>query len=179
MCIRDRLVGEPNMMTYKPPVPIGMVYVPSGVLKMGASDEDVRGKNDAMIRTAQLTGFYMDATETVSYTHLDVYKRQQHYVLTADEPSLQHALKSLDAMLDGGIYDQIGGGLARYATDDKWLIPHFEKMLYDNALLVSVLCDAYAVTKNNRYKAAIDEIIAFVERELKDPTGGYLSLIHI
>lgn len=101
----------------------------------------------------------------------------QHYVLTADEPSLQHAVKSLDAMLDGGIYDQIGGGLARYATDDKWLIPHFEKMLYDNALLVSVLCDAYAVTKNNRYKAAIDEIITFVERELKDPTGGYYSAL--
>ncbi|MFN4246680.1 MAG: thioredoxin domain-containing protein [Flavipsychrobacter sp.] len=101
----------------------------------------------------------------------------QHYVLTADEPSLQHAVKSLDAMLDGGIYDQIGGGLARYATDDKWLIPHFEKMLYDNALLVSVLCDAYAVTKNNRYKAAIDEIIAFVERELKDATGGYYSAL--
>jgi gliding motility-associated lipoprotein GldK len=58
-----QLVGEYNMMTYKAPVPIGMVYVPSGILKMGASDEDVRGKNDAMIRTAQMTGFYMDATE--------------------------------------------------------------------------------------------------------------------
>lgn len=101
----------------------------------------------------------------------------QHYVLTADEPSLQQAVKSLDAMLDGGIYDQIGGGLARYATDDKWLIPHFEKMLYDNALLVGVLCDAYAVTKNNRYKVAIDEIIAFAERELKDATGGYYSAL--
>ncbi len=101
----------------------------------------------------------------------------QHYVLTADEPSLQQALKSLDAMLDGGIYDQIGGGLARYATDDKWLIPHFEKMLYDNALLVGVLCDAFAVTKNNRYKVAIDEIIAFAERELKDASGGYYSAL--
>ena len=101
----------------------------------------------------------------------------QHYVLTADEPSLQQAVKSLDAMLDGGIYDQIGGGLARYATDDKWLIPHFEKMLYDNALLVGVLCDAYAVTKNNRYKIAIDEILAFAERELKDLTGGYYSAL--
>jgi formylglycine-generating enzyme len=58
-----QLVGEPNMMTYKPPVPIGMVYVPSGILKMGASDEDVRGKNDALIRTAQMIGYYMDATE--------------------------------------------------------------------------------------------------------------------
>ena len=58
-----QLVGEPNTMNYKPPVPLGMVYVPSGVLKMGASDEDVRGKNDALIKTAQMTGFYMDAME--------------------------------------------------------------------------------------------------------------------
>lgn len=58
-----QLVGEPNVLNYKPPVPLGMVYVPSGVFKMGASDEDVRGKSDAMIRTLQMTGFYMDATE--------------------------------------------------------------------------------------------------------------------
>jgi len=58
-----QLVGEPTMMNYKAPVPLGMVYVPSGVLKIGASDEDVRGKNDALIRTVQMTGFYMDATE--------------------------------------------------------------------------------------------------------------------
>jgi len=101
----------------------------------------------------------------------------QHYVLTANEASLMHAVKSLDAMLDGGIYDQVGGGLSRYATDDNWLIPHFEKMLYDNALLVGVLCDAYAVTKNERYKLAIQEIISFVERELKDTAGGYYSAL--
>ncbi len=58
-----QLVGAPTMMNYKAPVPIGMVYVPSGVLKMGASDQDMRGKNDALIRTAQMAGFYMDATE--------------------------------------------------------------------------------------------------------------------
>lgn len=58
-----QLVGEPNVLNYKAPVPLGMVYVPSGVFKMGASDEDVRGKQDAMIRTVQMPGFYMDATE--------------------------------------------------------------------------------------------------------------------
>lgn len=58
-----QLVGLPNTMVYKAPIPIGMVYVPSGVLKMGASDQDVRGRNDALIRTVQMTGFYMDATE--------------------------------------------------------------------------------------------------------------------
>lgn len=58
-----QLVGAPTVMNYKAPVPIGMVYVPSGVLRMGASDQDMRGKNDALIRTAQIAGFYMDATE--------------------------------------------------------------------------------------------------------------------
>lgn len=58
-----QLVGHPNTLNYKPPVPIGMVYVPSGVLKMGASDEDIRSKNDEPIRTVQMTGYYMDATE--------------------------------------------------------------------------------------------------------------------
>lgn len=58
-----QLVGSPNNLNYKAPVPLGMVYVPSGVLKMGASDEDVRGRNDAMLRTVQMTGYYMDATE--------------------------------------------------------------------------------------------------------------------
>ncbi|MGN6477660.1 MAG: thioredoxin domain-containing protein, partial [Flavipsychrobacter sp.] len=75
-----------------------------------------------------------------------------HY--TGNKGALQHALKSLDAMLQGGIYDQLGGGFARYATDNGWLVPHFEKMLYDNALLIVSLCDAYSITKEHRYKTA-------------------------
>ena len=101
----------------------------------------------------------------------------EHYHFTGYEPALKQALLSLDAMIEGGIYDQLGGGFARYATDRDWLIPHFEKMLYDNALIVSSLCDAYQVTKDERYKMIADETIAFVERELKDETGGYYCAI--
>ena len=97
----------------------------------------------------------------------------EHYHFTGYEPALKHALRSLDAMIAGGIYDQLGGGFARYATDNNWLIPHFEKMLYDNALLISSLCDAYSITKEERYKTIIEETIAFTERELKDKSGGY------
>ncbi len=97
----------------------------------------------------------------------------EHYHFTGYEPALKQALRSLDAMIEGGIYDQLGGGFARYATDNNWLIPHFEKMLYDNALLISSLCDAYSITKDVRYKNIIEETIAFVERELKDAAGGY------
>lgn len=101
----------------------------------------------------------------------------EHYHYTGHEPSLKQALLSLDGMINGGIYDQLGGGLARYSTDDKWLAPHFEKMLYDNALFILALCDAYSVTKQERYKWVIEETIAFVERELKEPSGGYYNAI--
>ena len=88
---------------------------------------------------------------------------------------LEQALFSLDKMIGGGIYDQVGGGFARYATDREWLIPHFEKMLYDNALLLNVLCDAYTLTKAEHYKAVIEDTIAFCNRELR-PAGGSADL---
>jgi uncharacterized protein YyaL (SSP411 family) len=97
----------------------------------------------------------------------------EHYHFTGYEPALNHALRSLDAMIEGGIYDQLGGGFARYATDRDWLIPHFEKMLYDNALLICSLCDAYSITRREEYLRIVEETIAFAERELKDPSGGY------
>jgi uncharacterized protein YyaL (SSP411 family) len=101
----------------------------------------------------------------------------QHYDLTGYEPALKQALLSLDKMIDGGIYDQLGGGFARYSTDKKWLAPHFEKMLYDNALLVLSLCDAYSTTKDKKYRRIIEETIDFVEREFKDESGLYYSAL--
>jgi len=86
--------------------------------------------------------------------------------------ALSQALLSLDKMIEGGIYDQIGGGFSRYSTDREWLVPHFEKMLYDNALLVSVLSQAYRLTKNERYKEVIMETIGFCNRELQDEKNG-------
>ena len=97
----------------------------------------------------------------------------ENYHFSGNEDALKQALRSLDAMADGGIYDQLGGGFARYATDRDWLAPHFEKMLYDNALLILSYCDAFAVTGSARYKTIVEETIDFVERELKDITGGY------
>ncbi len=96
-----------------------------------------------------------------------------HYHFAREEKSLVHALLSLDAMIEGGIYDQLGGGFARYATDNNWLVPHFEKMLYDNALIVGVLADAYVLTGKERYKEVIIETVAFCDRELANGYGGY------
>lgn len=94
-----------------------------------------------------------------------------------NQEALAQALLSLDKMIEGGIYDQIGGGFARYSTDNEWLAPHFEKMLYDNALLVSTLADAYLFTKNENYKETIEETLAFIERELMNESGGFYSAL--
>ena len=82
---------------------------------------------------------------------------------------------SLEKMAFGGVYDQIGGGFSRYSVDDKWHIPHFEKMLYDNSQLISLYSDAYKLTKNRLYKNVVYETIGFINSELKDSSGGYYS----
>jgi uncharacterized protein YyaL (SSP411 family) len=82
---------------------------------------------------------------------------------------------SLDAMAGGGIYDHIGGGFARYSVDEKWLVPHFEKMLYDQALLVRVYLHAYLVFGEMRWRQVVEETIEYVLRDLRHPSGGFFS----
>lgn len=92
--------------------------------------------------------------------------------------SRAHALFSLDRMMEGGIYDQIGGGFARYTTDKDWMVPHFEKMLYDNALMISVLSNAFRITADSRYRTVIEDTLQFCEREWRSGTcpGFYAAL---
>lgn len=94
-----------------------------------------------------------------------------------NEKSLEQAELSLQKMLQGGIYDQLGGGMARYSTDTTWLAPHFEKMLYDNALLVLSLCDAWLITGKPLYKNYIEKTLDFFIREMKHPEGGFYAAI--
>lgn len=101
--------------------------------------------------------------------------RQYHF--DKSENALSQALLSLDKMLQGGIYDQVGGGFSRYSTDKEWQVPHFEKMLYDNALLLSTYADAYLVAGKEDYKKTIVETIAFLQREMQHPDGGYYSAL--
>src|SRR5690606_15277496 len=82
---------------------------------------------------------------------------------------------TLTQMAYGGLYDQVGGGFSRYSTDVNWHIPHFEKMLYDNAQLVSLYSDAYLNTKNPLYKDVVYETLNFVERELMAENGAFYS----
>ncbi len=99
------------------------------------------------------------------------------YFYTGNNKALQAVTVTLDNMMNGGIYDQMGGGFARYSVDDSWEIPHFEKMLYDNAQLVSLYSEAYQITKNERYKETVYETLNFVERELSDEAGGFYSAL--
>lgn len=101
----------------------------------------------------------------------------RYYYVTHNEEALKQACLSLDKMIEGGIYDQVGGGFARYSTDAKWLIPHFEKMLYDNALLVSVLSEAYQLTKKERYAEIIHETLEFIQKEMMHPDHGFYSAL--
>jgi len=99
----------------------------------------------------------------------------QFNYLTQQKDALQAVLVTLNKMADGGIYDQVGGGFSRYSTDEYWKVPHFEKMLYDNAQLVSLYCAAYQKTRDPDYKRIVTETLNFIKRELTSPEGGYYS----
>lgn len=100
-----------------------------------------------------------------------------YYYYTGDNNALKQALLSLDKMAMGGIYDQLGGGFARYSTDGEWLAPHFEKMLYDNALLIPAYCEAYQVTANEYYREIVYDTLSFIEREMLSPESGFFSAL--
>ena len=101
----------------------------------------------------------------------------RNYFYTKNEKALKAVTVTLDHMMNGGIYDQIGGGFARYSVDGEWEIPHFEKMLYDNAQLVSLYAEVFQLTKNERYKEVVYETLDFIERELSDESGGFYSAL--
>jgi hypothetical protein len=94
-----------------------------------------------------------------------------------DDEALSVAVETLDAMATGGVYDHVGGGFHRYATDREWTVPHFEKMLYDNAELPRVYLDAYRLTGASRFALVAAETLAFLDRELSHPDGGFYATL--
>lgn len=98
--------------------------------------------------------------------------------LTGNPEALQAVELTLDNMLQGGIFDHLGGGFARYSTDTRWKVPHFEKMLYDNAQLLELYARAYQVTKKEKYKKGIEKTVAFLNRRLLDKSGAYYSSVN-
>jgi uncharacterized protein YyaL (SSP411 family) len=100
-----------------------------------------------------------------------------YYYYTRDAEAFDQACLSLDKMIAGGIFDHLGGGFARYSTDNEWLVPHFEKMLYDNALLVIALSEAFQLTGKSAYRVAIELTMTWIARELSDGQDAFYSAL--
>ena len=128
-------------------------------------------------------GGFGDAPKFPSPANLEFllreYQRQSGLQIppTDNESLLQMVTRTLDMMAYGGIYDQIGGGFHRYSVDAKWLVPHFEKMLYDNAQLAKIYLQAYQLTEKPQYRRIAEEIFSFVAREMTAHEGGFYSAL--
>ncbi len=99
----------------------------------------------------------------------------RYHVSAKSERALRMLLQTLEAMARGGIYDQLGGGFHRYSVDERWIVPHFEKMLYDNAQLARLYLHAWQVSGDPFYRAIAEETLDYVIREMRDPAGGFYS----
>ncbi len=99
----------------------------------------------------------------------------RHHKRTGDARALEMTENTLKAMKNGGIYDQIGGGLSRYSTDYKWLVPHFEKMLYDNALFVTALIEAFQVTGKTEFADHANDVLHYIDRDMTSEDGAFFS----
>ncbi|MEY2407938.1 MAG: uncharacterized protein QOF48_608 [Verrucomicrobiota bacterium] len=99
----------------------------------------------------------------------------RHAVRTQDAEAMEMFLHTCERMAAGGIYDQLGGGFSRYSVDEKWLVPHFEKMLYDNAQLLGLYLDAYLVSGNASFASVARDILRYLLRDMRHPDGGFYS----
>lgn len=99
----------------------------------------------------------------------------RHFAFAGNLAALEMVERTLQQMYRGGIFDHIGGGFSRYATDDWWLVPHFEKMLYDNALLVMTLTETWQATGKAFYQRIAEETLAYIQREMTHELGGFYS----
>src|SRR5205085_952331 len=106
---------------------------------------------------------------------MDLRVLLRQHARTGDPQALQAVRLTLDKMARGGIYDHLGGGFARYATDARWLVPHFEKMLYDNALLASVYLEAYQATGDPEYARVARQTLDYLLGRMTGPEGGIYS----
>ncbi|MGY3218512.1 thioredoxin domain-containing protein [Bacillus sp. TE9122W] len=101
----------------------------------------------------------------------------RYYEWTGQENALYAVTKTLDGMANGGIYDHIGSGFSRYSTDEKWLVPHFEKMLYDNALLMEAYTKAYQLTSKPEYEKLVQRLIQFIKQDMMNSSSSFYSAI--
>ncbi len=139
------------------------------------NEEIIAAINQSKGKLDTINGSFIGAPKFPMSNSIDYLLRYQYHF---NDPELfKYIKKSLIKMAYGGIYDQIGGGFSRYSVDDRWHIPHFEKMLYDNAQLVSIYSKAYLQDKNELYENIVKETLAFVDKELNAYNGAFYSSI--
>ena len=131
--------------------------------------------NNIMGAADQVEGGFGNAPKFPQTYTIQYLLRYHHF--TGNSVALDQAVLSLKKMMRGGIYDQLGGGFCRYSTDAYWLAPHFEKMTYDNALLLLVLAEAFQITADQEYKRVAAETIGFMQRELQAANGGFYAAL--
>ncbi|GJM26879.1 MAG: hypothetical protein DHS20C16_32940 [Phycisphaerae bacterium] len=149
--------------------------------KGDAPDKDVIAKERVAEVATMLAGYFdgqkggfrSDGNKFPPSMSMDLMLRVHRQ--TGDQALLDAVNVTLQNMADGGIYDHLGGGICRYSTDPDWLVPHFEKMLYDQALVSAIYLDAFQVTNNPRYEAVARDIFAYVMGDLQSEEGGFYS----
>jgi uncharacterized protein len=153
---------------------LNQVVAPKGELEGGLSHVITDHAVNQLLRTLDpVYGGFSDKPKFPPSMTLQFLLR--HYHRTKDESALNAVELTLKKMASGGMYDQLGGGFHRYSVDEKWLAPHFEKMLYDNALLSRVYTEAFLATGDEFYKRIAIETLDYVVREMTDEGGGFYS----
>ena len=140
------------------------------------SKEDVRVIFENLMKTADRQDGGFGGAPKFPQTFSIRFLLQYHFYTDSAEAK-DHALRSLDKMIAGGIYDHLGGGFARYSTDSQWLAPHFEKMLYDNALIIIAMSEAFQMSGKLQYAKVIRETISFIQTDLMSENRGFFSAL--
>ena len=172
----------------------GKVVMQANSLTYGIIDNDslllVKDGSSTVFNKQSYNAFFKNVVKNIDTTYGGLKGPQkfptpsfwnlllQYHYLTGDQEALHLTKNTLNKMALGGLYDHVGGGFARYATDSLWRIPHFEKMLYDNGQLVSLYAQAYQLTKNSFFKKILIQTLSFVEREFVSNQGGFYSSLN-
>jgi len=127
-----------------------------------------------MARADRRHGGFGAAPKFPTPTNLEAVLAASHLGVARGD-ALEHLVFTLERMARGGIFDQLGGGFHRYSTDERWLVPHFEKMLYDNGQLLRVYAEAHRQTRDEKLRWPVEETVTWLEREMRDPDGGFFA----
>jgi len=168
----DEVVGAASDITSRIAAASAVPAATAGDDRVGAK-QTARALGDLSSRFDATWGGFGPAPKFPPHAGLQLLLRE--HARTADKATLGMVTTTLDRMAEGGMYDQVGGGFSRYSTDERWLVPHFEKMLYDQALLVPLYVDAWLVTGKPLYRRVVLETLDFVRRELTAADGGFYA----